>query len=70
MVINALAIVAETPQRRGLWGTGSGRATGGSYCSDHEPHSQRLRSCSVKRDGEAGTPKINIRYNIKFEFTY
>ncbi len=25
-------IVAKTPQRRRLWGTGSGRATGGSYC--------------------------------------
>ena len=25
--IFALGIVAETPQRRGLWGTGSGRAT-------------------------------------------
>jgi len=24
---------------------------------DPEPHGQRLRSCSVKRDGEAGTPK-------------
>ena len=25
---------------------------------DHEPHSQRLRSCSGKPDGEAGTPEL------------
>ena len=27
---------------------------------DHEPHGLRLRTCSGKRDGEAGTPKKTL----------
>jgi len=27
---------------------------------DHEPHGKRLRTCSGKRDGEAGTPKSKL----------